>query len=54
MRIFQDLELTKAHHIVLSYERQLAPGTRLQVEGYYQYLTNVGLNYLKLVVNLAL
>jgi hypothetical protein len=35
------LGLTKAHHIVLAYDRSINPFTRIKVETYYQHLYNV-------------
>jgi hypothetical protein len=37
----QDLELTKAHHLVLGYQRILASGSRLSAEVFYQSLFDV-------------
>ncbi len=37
----RDLELTKAHHVVLSYNRQLRQTAHLRTEAYYQYLFDV-------------
>lgn len=37
----QDLELTKAHHIVLGYQRILSSGSRFSAEAYYQSLFDV-------------
>jgi len=36
-----DLELTKAAHFVLGYDRNLSPKTRLKIEAYYQRLYDV-------------
>jgi len=37
----RDLELTKAAHFVVGYEKQLSESVRLKAETYYQYLYNV-------------
>jgi hypothetical protein len=37
----QDLGLMKSHHYVLAYSRKINDHLRLNVEPYYQYLTNV-------------
>ena len=37
----QNLELSRAHHLVLAYEQQLSINTRLKVEPYFQYAYNV-------------
>jgi hypothetical protein len=37
----KDLELSKSHHMVVGYDRQLNPYLRLKVEGYYQHLFNI-------------
>ncbi|MCB0583822.1 MAG: hypothetical protein KDD06_00615, partial [Phaeodactylibacter sp.] len=37
----RQLGLTRAHHIVMSYRRQLGPATSLQAEAYYQSLFDV-------------
>lgn len=36
-----DLELTKAAHFVLGYDRNLSPKTRLKIEAYYQRLYDI-------------
>jgi hypothetical protein len=35
------LGFTKAHHIVVGYEKRFLPDWRIKLEGYYQYLFNV-------------
>jgi hypothetical protein len=37
----EDLDLSKSHHLVLGYDRQLNPYLRMKVEGYYQHLYNI-------------
>ena len=37
----KDLKLTKAHHLVLSYDRSITPNLRLKIEPYFQYLYDV-------------
>jgi hypothetical protein len=37
----KDLDLLKAHHVVLGYERKLSKNVRLKTEVYYQYLYNL-------------
>ena len=37
----QELGFTRAHHVVLSYQQQLAKNLHLRVEPYYQYLFDV-------------
>jgi hypothetical protein len=37
----KDLDLLKAHHLVVSYDRGIAENMRLKVEAYHQWLTNV-------------
>lgn len=36
-----DLDFTKAHHIVLAYDRQLSDNVHLKIEPYFQYLFDV-------------
>jgi len=36
-----ELGLSKAHHIVLAYDRSINPFTRIKIETYYQHLYNV-------------
>lgn len=36
-----DLDLSKSHHFVMGYDRQLTPFIRMKVEGYYQRLYNI-------------
>lgn len=37
----EQLDFTKAHHLVLGYDQTLGPAARLNVETYYQYLYDV-------------
>ena len=37
----QDLEITKAHHAVVSYEHALSTAFQIKLEGFYQYLFNL-------------
>lgn len=37
----EDLDLSKSHHLVLGYDRQLNPYLRMKVEGYYQHLYHI-------------
>jgi hypothetical protein len=37
----KDLGLSKSHHLVLGYDRQLNPFLRTKIEGYYQHLFNI-------------
>ena len=37
----QDLDFTKAHHLVLGYDRRIGDASRLKLETYYQYLYDV-------------
>ncbi len=37
----EDLGLSKSHHLVLGYDRQLNPYLRMKVEGYYQRLFDI-------------
>ena len=37
----KELGLSKSHHVVLGYDRQLNPYLRMKVEGYYQQLFNI-------------
>ncbi|GAA0878377.1 carboxypeptidase-like regulatory domain-containing protein [Algoriphagus jejuensis] len=37
----EDLDLSKSHHFVLGYDRQLNPYLRMKIEGYYQHLYNI-------------
>jgi len=37
----KDLDLSKSHHFVLGYDRQLNPFLRMKIEGYYQHLFNI-------------
>ncbi len=37
----EDLGLSKSHHFVLGYDRQLNPYLRMKIEGYYQHLFNI-------------
>ncbi len=37
----EDLGLSKSHHFVVGYDRQLNPYLRMKVEGYYQHLFNI-------------
>ncbi len=37
----KDLELTKAQHVVLGYEKMIKPGVRFKAEAYYQHLYDV-------------
>ncbi len=37
----KELGLSKSHHVVLGYDRQLNPYLRMKIEGYYQQLFNI-------------
>lgn len=37
----ENLELSKSHHFVMGYDRQLNPFLRMKIEGYYQHLFNI-------------
>ncbi|OOG72980.1 TonB-dependent receptor [Algoriphagus sp. A40] len=37
----KDLGLSKSHHFVVGYDRQLNPFLRMKIEGYYQHLFNI-------------
>lgn len=37
----ENLGLSKSHHFVLGYDRQLNPFLRMKIEGYYQHLFNI-------------
>lgn len=37
----ENLELSKSHHFVLGYDRQLNPYLRMKIEGYYQHLFDI-------------
>lgn len=41
LRPNEDLDFTKAHHLVLGYDLQLNKNTRLKIEPYYQYLYSI-------------
>jgi hypothetical protein len=37
----EQLDLSKSHHLVLGYDRQLNPFLRMKIEGYYQHLFDI-------------
>lgn len=37
----ENLGLSKSHHLVMGYDRQLNPFLRIKIEGYYQHLFNI-------------
>lgn len=37
----ENLGLSKSHHLVMGYDRQLNPFLRMKIEGYYQHLYNI-------------
>lgn len=37
----ENLGLSKSHHLVMGYDRQLNPFLRMKIEGYYQHLFNI-------------
>jgi hypothetical protein len=37
----ENLALSKSHHLVMGYDRQLNPFLRMKIEGYYQHLFNI-------------
>ena len=41
VQLNKDLDFSKAHHFVLSYDQLLGPNTRLKVEPYYQLLYDI-------------
>ncbi|MBD3627320.1 TonB-dependent receptor [Cyclobacterium sp.] len=51
----ENLGLSKSHHFVLGYDRQLSPYLRFKVEGYYQYLSDIpikpGINETYAIIN---
>ncbi|WP_439481658.1 TonB-dependent receptor [Cyclobacterium plantarum] len=51
----ENLGLTKSHHVVLGYDRQLNTYLRIKIEGYYQYLFDIpikpGINETYAIIN---